>query len=241
MKYKRSFVFVRENTSTAFYSDTTNFLHQLRSIMPPSIAITAGRHGNDTEYISFWFEEFADYDWHTDNLYVSGDLKAVFRQAMIYAKQHRLAFAMPSVNLQNTPTKGITRWWYYNLKPLEEKFYDSTPGQKQALQLLTNFMALPCSVHSVTVFDYDHCFKYTENAVTPDITVQNFEKKLNRLRLEHFEQFKSDKDVYNVAHRIRSHTQTDCVDRTSSDFNLEPVKNIVPANFANFVLNLESL
>lgn len=239
MKYKRSFIFTRSDSDTAFYSDTTDFVAELRNVIPLHINITTGRQGNNSEYVSFWFPEFSDYDWFTENLYISGELKQVFRGAMIYAKTNRLAFCLPSVNLQNTPESEITRCWYYNVKKPEEKLYDTTPGQKQALALLTHFMSMPDSVHSVTIFDFDHNVKFTENAVKGSVSKDSLHRRLVKMEREFFRDFTKSKDQFNQIHNVNSLMHIDRISRTSSNFDLEAIKQFVPIEMKNLVLNLE--
>lgn len=239
MKYKRSFIFIRPSADIAFYSDTTDFVSQLRDVIPLHIDITSGRQGHNAEYVSFWFPEFSDYEWFTQNLYITGDLKQVFRNAMIYAKTNRLAFCLPSVNLQNTPESGITRCWYYNVKPPQEKLYDATPGQKQALTLLTHIMAMPDSVHSVTIFDFDHNVKFTENAVKGNVSTDSLSRRLLKMEKRLFKDYSSGKEQFNQEHHINSFTQIDHVDRVSSKFDLVDIKHLVPDELQNLVLDLE--
>jgi hypothetical protein len=239
MKYKRSFIFTRPNSGTEFYSVTTNFIDQLRAVIPNHINITSGYQDKDSEYVSFWFPEFEDYHWFTQNLYIKGELKQVFRNAMIYAKTNRLAFCLPSVNLQNIPANKITRWWYCNVKAPEEKLYDTTPAQKQALELLNCFMSMPDSVHSVTIFDFDHNVKFTESAVKSNVNPNQLRRRLLNIERDAFKEFRSTKDSFNQEHNVNSFTDIDCISRIGSDFDLTVIKDVVPIEMQNLVFNLE--
>jgi hypothetical protein len=239
MKYKRSFIFIRQDSSTDFYSDTTDFVSQLRAVIPDHVKITSGRQGANVEYVSFWYPEFSDYEWFTQNLYISGDLKLVFRNAMVYAKTNRLAFCLPSINLQNTPAASITRSWYYNIKSPEEKLYDATPGQKQALNMLTKIMSWPDSVHSVTIFDFDHNLKFTEQAVTGNVSAFDLNCRMLRMERSVFKDYSSTKQEFNKEHNIKSYMHTDHIGRISSRFDLEAIKDLVPIAMQDLVLDLE--
>lgn len=239
MKYKRSFIFIRPSDDVAFYSDTTDFVAQLRAVVPLHIDITSGRQGHNAEYVSFWFPEFSDYEWFTENLYIAGELKQVFRNAMIYAKTNQLAFCLPSVNLQNTPEPSITRCWYYNVKPPEEKLYDATPGQKQALALLTHIMSMPDSVHSVTIFDFDHNVKFTENAVKRSVAADTLYRRLLKMQRNLFKDYSTSKDQFNQEHHINSAIRIDQIDRTSSKFDLTAIEHLLPNELRDIVLDLE--
>lgn len=239
MKYKRSFIFIRPDYQTAFYSDTVDFISQLRAAIPTQIEITSGNQNLNCYYVSFWFPELQDYDWFTENLYINGELKLIFRNAMIHAKTNRLAFCLPSVNLQNTPVKKFTRCWYYHVKQSEEKFYDATPGQKQALKLLTHIISMPESIHSVTIFDYDHNIKFTENALLSSISEDSLRRRFYRMQQRLFPTFTDERQKFNLEHRIDNLTVVDSISRLSSKFTLDPIRNILPDQLKDLVIDLE--
>lgn len=239
MKYKRSFIFIRPSTDIQFYSDTTDFVGELRAVVPHHIVISSGYQGPNIHYVSFWFPDFSDYEWFTQNLYIQGQLKLIFREAMIYAKTNRLAFCLPSVNLQNTPALGITRHWYYNIKPSHKKLYDATPEQKQALNLLTHIMTMPDSVHSATFFDFDHNIKLTENAFKGTISPDILSRRLLKMEQKLFKDYSTSKERFNQENQISSFTQIDHIDRTSSKFDLVAIQHLLPSELHTTVLDLE--
>jgi hypothetical protein len=238
MKYKRSFIFIRPNEQSMFYTETTDFVNQLRKIIPNNIDITLSYQEQNIVCISFWFPELSDYDWFTENLYIQGELKNIFKSAMIYAKTNQHAFCLPSINLQNFPTDFITRYWYYNIKQPMEKFYDATPGQKQALKLLSGIMHLSESVHSITIFDYDHNVKFTENAVVGTVSTKDFQKILLDLKRKKFNDYVSSKRTFNHEHNVVNSSDIGQVHRNGVKFNVQPISYFLPDSLKNFTLDL---
>lgn len=238
-KYKRSFIFIRQSSSVKFYSETVDFIGQLKNVVPNHIKITTTKQNENIEFISFWFPEFEDYKWFTENLYISGELKLIFRNAMIYTKANKFAFCLPSINLQNKATNSFTRYWYYYLKSPEEKFYDTTPGHKDTLKLLTYIVGMPECLHSTTIFDFEHNLKFTEDAILDTVSIKGLHRRFFRMYKRILPEYMQARQEYNQLHNIKYDADIDTVTRLSSTFDLSVIKNLLPEKLNSLILNLE--
>lgn len=239
LKYKRSFIFFKDTSSTAELLSVAqpDIVSKLRLVVKDDIQITHTKWEHKEQF-SFWFSDFDQYEWFTENLYIKGPLKDIFKGMMIYAKQNQFGFCLPSVCIDNITATERNAVWYVNNKPDNVKPYDATAGQKRALDILTGIMSHPNVMYSVTLFDYQHNFKYTENAFTTVVSVKGIQHYHDILSENFFPEYAAEKKEYNDYNSIQEifgHVEGEV---NTSTFSIQSVDTSVTKDVFDLRLDL---
>jgi hypothetical protein len=170
MKYtmKRSQVYIRPNTSVPFHTEAdTTWLDRMKETtkeFSDDCHVDMKYIGDRYLQVNFWLPELEDYLRMTDCLYVKGQIKEVFKDAMRHSKPNRIAFAMPSWYMNKRTADGVyVKEWYTNKKTREDsKFLEEVKETlEDRMTAFKGYMSLKDCVMNCAVYDYDHRIKHS--------------------------------------------------------------------------------
>jgi hypothetical protein len=169
MKYamKRSQIFIRPDTSVPFHTqvDTEWFdrIKETTKEFTDDCQVEMEYVGDRFLRVHFWLPELEDYLRMTDCLYVRGQVKEVFKDAMRHTKKNRIAFAMPSWHMNKRTEDGVyIKEWYTNKKTRPDtKFIEEVKDTiEDRMYAFKGYMSLDDCVMNCGVYDYDHNIKH---------------------------------------------------------------------------------
>lgn len=169
MKYamKRTQIYIRPDASVPFHTDvdTTWFdrIKETTKEFSDDCLVEMDTIGDRYLRVHFWLPELADYLRMTDCLYVKGQVKEVFKDAMKHTKNNKIAFAMPSWHMNKRNANGIyVKEWYTNKKTRpDSKFLEEVKDTlEDRMYAFKGYMSLPDCIMNNAVYDYEHRIKH---------------------------------------------------------------------------------
>lgn len=207
MRIKRTFFYVRPNTSVPFYHESANkeysdiMQYHLKNI-DSRLEFRPGILNDRIHYFSI-YHPHDDNDLFkkvTHNLYFQGLLKESFKDNMRYTKDKQIAFALGISKIDHPLPKSYHMMEFYNIKPDDKKFIDATIHQKQALHVFNETVLLPQFYFIINFFDYKHNIKHVQ---TKFVDIQkSFWLRWTKMGEQIHPNMMEEKSKYNLEHNI---------------------------------------
>jgi hypothetical protein len=167
-KMKRSQVYIRPSTDIPFHTELDpTWIDRIREStkeFSDDCQVDMEYIGNKFLKVNFWLPQLEDYLRMTDSLYVKGEVKEAFKDAMKHTKSNRIAFAMSSWHLDKRNESGLyVKEWYTNKKTRpESKFLEEVKETlDDRMYAFRGYMSLPDCIMNSAIYDYDHKTKHS--------------------------------------------------------------------------------
>lgn len=169
MKYtmKRTQIYIRPDASVPFHTEVdTSWFDRIKETtkeFSDDCLVEMDTVGDRYLRVHFWLPELADYLRMTDCLYVKGQVKEVFKDAMRHTKKNRIAFSMPSWHMNKRNENNIyVKEWYINKKTRPgTKFLEEVKDTlEDRMYAFKAYMSLEDCIMNNAVYDYDHSIKH---------------------------------------------------------------------------------
>lgn len=208
MRTKRTFFYIRRDTSTPFFHEeyNTDYCEEVNYAVKQidgCLSFVQGKVDEKIHYFSL-IQTRADHELHklvTHNLYCEGELKDLFKESMRYTKQQQIAFALGYSKPDQPQWQSYDVWDFYNVKPDDTVFIDATPKQKIAIKLLDATVDHSNFLYIINLFDYKHNVKHVQVKMLD--TEPDFWKHFDKKQKQIYPTFNEDKIEYNARHNIQ--------------------------------------
>jgi hypothetical protein len=208
-RIKRTCFFIREDVNTPFYHEEGNvdFQAQMEAhvkAVDPNSEFVGGVISDRIHYFSWINPDYESFKLMSEHIYFSGDVKNLFKECMKWTKKYRIAFGFITTKLDYPKPDEYGLIYYYNIKKDDQNFIDATPAQKESLRGWIYLVSVPEVYSSLTLFDYTHNVKFTEDRfVNVPMDPQGFyQKNYNDACLRIYPNYFVDKKKYNEEHNI---------------------------------------